>query len=489
MTTQRIALVGAGLAGCECALQLARRGFAVTLFEQKPEAYSPAHSMPQLAELVCSNSLRSDELASGVGLIKQELRELGSALMAVADATRVPAGKALAVDRELFAGKVTELVEAEPNITLVRKAIADLDDPALEGFERVVISAGPLASESLSASIARAVGAEHLYFYDAIAPIVAADSIDMGIAFWGSRYGEPGEGDYLNCPMNEDEYKAFYQGLLDGEKVASREFEQEKHFEGCMPVEALAARGEKTLAFGPLKPVGFTDPRTGRRPFALLQLRPENGNKTMFNLVGCQTKLTYPAQAVCFRKVPGLEHAEFVRFGSMHRNTYVNAPVSLNEELALKSRPNVHLAGQITGVEGYVESIACGLWVGQMLAAKLAGRSLPKPPGNDGPRCSAQPSVHARQAFSAVQCAFWAHAGARSPREKERTQAVVCRSRPCRVWRVVEGVGEGRGLKIGKGRGPLFQKGASPLPKPHPSPPKTFAFIESLLRGWGMGEV
>ena len=214
MTTQRIALVGAGLAGCECALQLARRGFAVTLFEQKPEAYSPAHSMPQLAALVCSNSLRSDELASGVGLIKQELRELGSALMAVADATRVPAGKALAVDRELFAGKVTELVEAEPNITLVRKAIADLDDPALEGFERVVISAGPLASESLSASIARAVGAEHLYFYDAIAPIVAADSIDMGIAFWGSRYGEPGEGDYLNCPMNEDEYKTFYQGIL-----------------------------------------------------------------------------------------------------------------------------------------------------------------------------------------------------------------------------------------------------------------------------------
>ena len=261
-------------------------------------------------------------------------------------------------------------MEAEPNITLVRKAIADLDDPALEGFERVVISAGPLASESLSASIARAGGAENLYFYAAIAPIVAADSIDMGIAFWGSRYGEPGEGDYLNCPMNEDEYKAFYQGLLDGEKVASREFEQEKHFEGCMPVEALAARGEKTLAFGPLKPVGFTDPRTGRRPFALLQLRPENGNKTMFNLVGCQTKLTYPAQAVCFRKVPGLEHAEFVRFGSMHRNTYVNAPVSLNEELALKSRPNVHLAGQITGVEGYVESTASGFLAAVELARK-----------------------------------------------------------------------------------------------------------------------
>ena len=242
------------------------------------------------------------------------------------------------MDRELFSGKVTELVEAEPNITLIRKPVRDLDDPALEGFERVVVAAGPLASESLSASIAQAVGAEHLYFYDAIAPIVAADSIDMGIAFWGSRYGEPGEGDYLNCPMNEEEYKAFYQGLLDGEKVSSREFEQEKHFEGCMPVEALAARGEKTLAFGPLKPVGFTDPRTGKRPFALLQLRPENGNKTMFNLVGCQTKLTYPAQAACFRRVPGLEHAEFVRFGSMHRNTYVNAPVALNDDLSLNFR-------------------------------------------------------------------------------------------------------------------------------------------------------
>ena len=292
MSTQRIAIVGAGLAGCECALQLARRGFAVTLFEQKPETYSPAHTSPNLAELVCSNSLRSDELASGVGLIKQELRELGSALMAAADATRVPAGKALAVDRDLFSRAVTERVEAEPGITLIRAAVESLDDPALADFERVVIAAGPLASESLSASLARAVGADHLYFYDAIAPIVAADSIDMSVAFWGSRYGEPGEGDYLNCPMNEEEYRAFHQGLLDGEKVAARDFEQEKHFEGCMPVEALAARGERTLAFGPLKPVGFTDPRTGKRPFAILQLRPENGNKTMFNLVGCQTKLT-----------------------------------------------------------------------------------------------------------------------------------------------------------------------------------------------------
>lgn len=380
MSTQRIAIVGAGLAGCECALQLARRGFAVTLFEQKPETYSPAHTSPNLAELVCSNSLRSDELASGVGLIKQELRELGSALMAVADATRVPAGKALAVDRDLFSRAVTERVEAEPGITLIRFAVESLDDPLLADFERVVVAAGPLASESLSASLAEAVGADHLYFYDAIAPIVAADSIDMTVAFWGSRYGEPGEGDYLNCPMNEEEYRAFHQGLLDGEKVAARDFEQEKHFEGCMPVEALAARGERTLAFGPLKPVGFIDPRTGRRPFAILQLRPENGNKTMFNLVGCQTKLTYAAQAECFRRVPGLERAEFVRFGSMHRNTYVNAPLALTGELALRVRPTIHLAGQITGVEGYVESIACGLWVGLMLSAKLSGASLPKPP-------------------------------------------------------------------------------------------------------------
>lgn len=380
MTTQHVAIVGAGLAGCECALQLARRGIAVTLFEQKPEAYSPAHSVPQLAELVCSNSLRSDELASGVGLIKQELRELGSALMTVADATRVPAGKALAVDRELFSGKVTELVEAEPNITLIRKPVRDLDDPALEGFERVVVAAGPLASESLSASIAQAVGAEHLYFYDAIAPIVAADSIDMGIAFWGSRYGEPGEGDYLNCPMNEEEYKAFYQGLLDGEKVSSREFEQEKHFEGCMPVEALAERGPRTLTFGPLKPVGFVDPRTGRRPWAILQLRAETLNGETCNLVGCQTKLTYGEQARVFRMVPGLEKAEFARFGSMHRNTYVNAPVALNEDLSLKARPRVFLAGQITGVEGYLESAACGMWLGMLLAARAQGRELALPP-------------------------------------------------------------------------------------------------------------
>lgn len=380
MTTPRIAVVGGGLAGCECALRLARSGYSVTLYEQKPFSRSPAHVSDDLAELVCSNSLRSDEPVSGVGLLKQELRQLGSSLMAVADQTRVPAGKALAVDRELFARKVTELTEAEPGITLIRREVASLDDPELESFDRTVVAAGPLVAERLSASLSEAVGGNHLYFYDAIAPIVSADSLNRDVVFRGSRYGEPGEGDYLNCPLNEEEYRRFYQGLLEGEKVAAHAFETERHFEGCMPIEALAERGERTLTFGPLKPVGFRDPRTGSRPYALLQLRPENRNESMLNLVGCQTKLTYAAQDRVFRLVPGLEKAEFVRFGSMHRNTYVNAPEVLGPNLALKTRPRVHLAGQITGVEGYVESIACGLWVGLLLAAELAGRVVPPPP-------------------------------------------------------------------------------------------------------------
>lgn len=384
--TSRIAIVGAGLAGCECALYLAARGFDVTLFEQRPLVHSPAHVTAHPAELVCSNSLRSDELASGVGLLKQEMRDLGGALMAVADATRVPAGKALAVDRELFARTVGELLEANPHITVVNRVITDLSDPAIalvddsnpegEGFHRVVIAAGPLAGPELSASLAKEVGVEHLYFYDAIAPIIAGDSVDMGIAFWGSRYGEPGEGDYLNCPMNEEEYRTFYQALLDGEKVQAHGLDKDLHFEGCMPIEALAERGDRTLTFGPMKPVGFTDPRTGQRPYALLQLRPENANKSMFNLVGCQTKLTYPAQEVVFRLIPGLERVEFVRHGSMHRNTYINAPLWLDEMLRLKTRPKVHLAGQITGVEGYVESMACGLWAGMCVHALESGHSL-----------------------------------------------------------------------------------------------------------------
>ena len=384
MNNSRTAVIGGGLAGCECALTLAKAGIAVTLFEQKPLFRSAAHASDMLAELVCSNSLRNNEPTSGIGMLKAEMRALGSDFMRLADANAVPAGKALAVDREAFAAAMTQCVKEQPLITLETRQIFALDDPALSGFDTVVVAAGPLASENLSASLAEAVGGNRLYFYDAIAPIVSADSLDMSIVFRASRYDceleNAPEGDYLNCPMTKDEYVRFYEALTEAEKVKAHNFEKEIHFEGCMPIEALAARGIKTLTFGPMKPVGFIDPRTGRRPWALVQLRQETHNASAYNLVGCQTKLTYAAQAEVFRMIPGLEHAEFVRFGSMHRNTYVNAPVVLAEDLSLRSRPNVHLAGQITGVEGYVESAACGLWLGMLLAARAHGKELPLPP-------------------------------------------------------------------------------------------------------------
>ena len=371
-----VAVVGGGLAGCECAMRLARSGIETVLYEMRPGVMTPAHESGELAELVCSNSLRSNELESGVGLLKEEMRALHSLVMDMADAHRVPAGKALAVDRRLFSQAMTRAIEKEPRIRLERREICSLDDPAFSEVDAVVIAAGPLASSALSRSLAEAVGKESLYFYDAIAPIVSAESIDMSRAFWGSRY-RPDEDDYLNCPMSEDEYRAFYTALRAGETVPARDFEKERHFEGCMPIEALAERGEHTLTFGPFKPVGFVDPTTERRPFAVVQLRAENRDKTAFNLVGCQTKLKYGEQDRIFRLIPALHEAEFLRYGSMHRNTYVDAPVCLDDDLSLKSRPGVYLAGQITGVEGYVESAACGLWVGLLLAAKLWGTTLP----------------------------------------------------------------------------------------------------------------
>ena len=384
-----VALVGGGLAGCECALRLARSGHDVVLFEQKPLHRSPAHVNDNLAELVCSNSLRSDELTSGVGLLKAEMRALGSRFMEAADACRVPAGKALAVDREAFARQMSQLVESEANIRLVRHQVQSLDDAVLEPFRgegrAIVVAAGPMASDGLSASLAGVLGEKHCYFYDAIAPIVWTHSLNMDVVFRASRYGQEngegeGEGDYLNCPMSREEYDVFYQALLDAQKVAAHEFEQEKHFEGCMPVEALAERGPRTLTFGPLKPVGFVDPRTGRRPWAIVQLRAENANSDTCNLVGCQTKLTQGEQARVFRLVPGLEKVEFARFGSMHRNTYVNAPQVLAEDLSLNVLPGVFLAGQITGVEGYVESAASGLWLALLLDARARGITLQNPP-------------------------------------------------------------------------------------------------------------
>jgi methylenetetrahydrofolate--tRNA-(uracil-5-)-methyltransferase len=353
---------------------LSRAGNRVTLFEMKPDHFSPAHVSPDLAELVCSNSLRSDEADSAIGLLKREMESLGSLIIEAARATAVPAGKALAVDRDLFAAFVTRAVEAEGGITVERREIVSLDDPALAGFDAVIVSAGPLASPQLAQNLAQAIGGDSLYFYDAIAPIVFAHSIDREKVFSQSRW-EEGEGDYLNCPMEKDEYTAFYEALLAGEKVPAREFEKEIHFEGCMPVEALAERGFKTLVFGPLKPVGLTDPKTGRRPYAVVQLRPENKELTTYNLVGFQTKLKYPEQERIFRMIPGLEHAEFARLGSIHRNTYVDAPKVLTDDLELRARPGVYLAGQITGVEGYVESAACGLWLGHHLA-----RGLTPPP-------------------------------------------------------------------------------------------------------------
>ncbi len=382
-----IAIVGGGLAGCECALTLARLGLSVHLFEQKPVAMSAAHHMDKLSELVCSNSLRSNELASGIGLLKQEMREMHSPFMAFADACAVPAGKALAVDRELFAASVTEAIEKNPHITLFRQQIQSLKDETLSPYEHIVIAAGPLASDSLAASLGEYIGEKSLYFYDAIAPIVSAESLDKNIIFRASRYQEPEEGaisgEYLNCPMEKDAYLAFYEALLEAEKVGTKDFEKEIHFEGCMPIEALAERGVRTLTFGPFKPVGFVDPRSGRRPYAIVQLRTENLNESMYNLVGCQTKLTYKAQDTIFRLIPGLEQAEFIRYGSMHRNTYVNAPKVLDENLCLQiSQPSkrIRLAGQITGVEGYVESAACGLWAALLIYTEIHGKELHAPP-------------------------------------------------------------------------------------------------------------
>ena len=371
---KKTAIIGAGLAGCECAYKLAENGFEVTLFEMKPHKFSPAHENEGLAELVCSNSLRSMEESTAIGLIKTEMRTLGSLVMEAADATCLPAGKALAVDRNLFSEFITKKIDGHELITLVRQEVETLDDSCLEGFDAIVVAAGPLASDTLAKSLMEAIGEKELYFYDAIAPIVEADSVDMDHAFWGSRY-RPEDKDYLNCPLDEEQYKNLVAELLAADKVKPRQFEDHVHFEGCLPVEEMAERGEMTLAFGPLKPVGLEDPRTGERPFAVIQLRAENKEKTSFNLVGFQTKLTYPEQKRVFRMIPALKNANFLRLGSIHRNTFVNAPKVL-DNLELKSKPGVFLAGQITGVEGYVESAACGLWLGQILVARFTDEDL-----------------------------------------------------------------------------------------------------------------
>lgn len=374
MTTEYITIIGGGLAGCEAAWQAAQRGVSVVLHEMKPLRFSPAHELPGLAELVCSNSLRGISLDNAVGLLKEELRRCGSLIMEAAEATSVPAGGALAVDRQLFSDYVTSKIESHPLIRIERTEATGI--PA-EGT--VIVASGPLTSDALATSLSELTG-DRLYFYDAIAPIVAADSLDMTKVFAASRYGKGDGDDYLNCPLDEAEYLRFIDELNRGEKVPARDFEKAVHFEGCMPVEELAARGVETLRFGPMKPVGLIDPHTGHEAHAVIQLRAENREKTMYNLVGFQTKLTWPEQRRVFRMIPGLENVEFVRLGSMHRNTFINSPALLETTQQLKSDSRVFFAGQITGVEGYVESAASGFLAGIDAARRIQGESLVVPP-------------------------------------------------------------------------------------------------------------
>lgn len=374
--TQTISIIGGGLAGCEAAWQAASRNCRVRLFEMKPRVFSPAHSSPHLAELVCSNSLRSNDIGSAVGLLKEEMRKLDSLLMRVAAETEVPAGRALAVDREKFAARVTATIEGHPLIEIHRQEVLELPEPDKEG--PTILATGPLTSEAMGLSLGTLTGQEGLAFYDAIAPIIIADSLNRDIVYQKSRYDD-GPGDYLNCPMDRETYLHFIDELGQAGYVPLRPFEEAKYFEGCLPVEVLCARGVDTLRFGPMKPVGLADPRTGRDPYAVVQLRKENREGTTYNMVGFQTKLTYPEQQRIFRLIPGLEQVEFARLGSIHRNTFVCAPLLLLPTLQLKTRPDLLLAGQLSGVEGYVESTAMGLLAG-INATRLAGGQQPVTP-------------------------------------------------------------------------------------------------------------
>ncbi len=365
-------VIGAGLAGCEAAYTAAKQGVKVNLYEMKPQKYTPAHSNPDFCELVCSNSFRSNQLSNAVGLLKAELSSLSSLIMEAAYTTEVSAGSALAVDRTLFARYVTDKIRSHPDITLIEGEVTSLPE---EGV--TVVATGPLTSDALSASLKELVGGESLHFFDAAAPIVDASSINTDIAFAASRYGK-GEACYLNCPMTKDEYEAFYQALIEAEEAPLHDFDTKDQngkeltvFEGCMPIEVMAKRGESTLLYGPLKPVGLPDPKTGKEPYAVVQLRRENNEATMYNLVGFQTHLTFGEQRRVFRMIPGLEKAEFLRYGVMHRNTFINSPKLLTPYYSMREHPNLFFAGQMTGVEGYIESTSSG-YVAGLNAARVA---------------------------------------------------------------------------------------------------------------------
>lgn len=368
-----IRVIGGGLAGAEAAYQIARMGGSAVLCEMRPLAYTPAHKTDYLSELVCSNSLKSQELTNAHGLLKEELRSLGSLIVGSADATAIAGGKALVVDRSRFAERVTQRILHDPNIQVVREEVERLPDDGI-----IVVATGPLTSPSLSAAIGALTGADNLHFFDAISPIVEGASIDMEHAFFANRYSGPSD-DYLNCPLSKEEYDLFYDALVAGERVDLREFEKTPYFEGCLPVEVMAERGRQTLAFGPMKPVGLRDPRTGREAHAVLQLRREDADGSMYNMVGFQTKLTYPEQDRVFRLIPALKAAAFFRYGSIHRNTFINAP-SVLSGLQLKTDGRIFFAGQITGVEGYMESTAMGLLAGLAAMCRQQGTAFVPPP-------------------------------------------------------------------------------------------------------------
>src|SRR5215813_5879112 len=377
-----VKIIGAGLAGSEAAWQCARRGAEVELFEMRPVRSTPAHQTGEFAELVCSNSLKSNSENTAPWLLKEEMRRAGSLLMEIARECAVPAGHALAVDRLTFAAKVTETISKEPLIKIRREEFTQIGEDAI-----TVLATGPLTSDALSQEIARLSGSTHLFFYDSISPIVESDSIDMSKVYMAARY-DKGTADYINCPMSKEEYDAFYDGLISAQSVEEKDWEKLNYFEGCLPIEEIARRGRDTLRFGPMKPVGLKDPRTGRSPHAVVQLRQENLRADSYNLVGFQNHLKFGEQARVLRLIPGLENARFLRFGQIHRNTYINAPSLLTETLNLKQHPNVFFAGQISGVEGYTESIAMGLLAG-IHVARLSAGTKPVPP----PRLTANGSL------------------------------------------------------------------------------------------------
>ena len=369
----KLTVCGAGLAGCEAAWQAAERGIAVRLYEMKPHKYTPAHHNPGFAELVCSNSLRSDRTTNAVGLLKEEMLRLGSLIMDAAYASRVPAGSALAVDRHIFSEYITNKINNHPNIEVISQEVTSIDD---NGY--TIIATGPLTSDPMAEYIRGTLGCGELHFFDAAAPIVDADSINMDVAYFGSRY-DKGDADYINCPMTRQQYDAFYEALVNAQEAELKEFDKESQkeiqvFEGCMPVEVMSKRGYDTLRFGPLKPVGLVDKRTGEEAYAVVQLRKENSAGTMYNLVGFQTHLTFPEQKRVFSLIPGLENAEFLRYGVMHRNTYLTSPGLIGADYAMLERPNVYFAGQMTGVEGYIESAGSGMVAGISAARAMLGR-------------------------------------------------------------------------------------------------------------------